>query len=330
MISDIVLVAVSYFLFLFLENTGMPNLGCVKDLNSKFLSHPKCFIILFCLASILCFLGNITSLAGLMTFNIAMLLLTGKGDVRYVIKKFLIFHLMAISLLWFGMHGQDVVDSMMVVLGIGMLLASYPICGWVETFSLRASFPLLIFWALVNRSYLVSFALNIFKLDGFQWTNGSRIVVNILIYSSLFFVPVLFFAKRSVRRIISVLLTWQSGYFWLFLFNISDEKFCHAVLLMSIVQGIFTAMILCGMSRAVHLQSLDNVECMKNLQQKDFLGYSLLMTGLLFLPIVPLVFLGKSGMSVFSNVAIAIMLMSAVLPYLFNYRLCNMISGSRN
>ena len=329
MIADSVLVAVSCVLFLFLEKVGQANVACFKDLKSKFLIHSKWLIILFCLSVALCFCGNIALLVGLMTFNVAILLLAGKGDIRYIIKKFVAFHLFAILLLWFGIRDTDLVNSAMVVLGVGILLASYPINGWMETFCLRAPFSLLIFWAIVNRSYLVAFALNVFKLDGFQWTDGSRIVANILIYCSLFFVPILFFTKRSVRRIASVFLTWQSGYFWLFCINISDPKYHHAILLMSIVQSIFLAMILCGVSRAMRLQSSDDISCIKNLQQKDFLGCSLLMSGLLFLPIIPLVFLGKSGMPVFSNMTIAIMVISAVLPYLFNYRLYKMISDEK-
>lgn len=329
MISDIILIIISCLLFVFLEKIGTLNFNHVKEILSKFQKKSKLFGLACCLSVVFCFLGDVWSLIGLMTFNVIVLAMFGRGDVRYVTKKFLIFHLIAVFLLWFGMYDIDVVNSSMIVLGIGILLASYPINGWMESFCLRASFPLLIFWSLVNRSYLIAFALNVFKLDSFQWTDGLRIIANILSYSSLFFVPILFFAKRSVRRIASVLLTWQSGYFWLFLINISGEKYHHAVLLMSIVQSIFIGMILCGFSRVMRLQSSDEITCIKNLQQKDFLGYSLLMSGLLFLPIVPLVFLGKSGMPVISNIAIVIMIISTILPYLFNYRLYKMISDEK-
>jgi hypothetical protein len=143
---------------------------------------------------------------------------------------------------------------------------------------------------------------------------AADITYTVLTYTTLGFVPILFFSNRDSRRLISSIVCWQSGYLFLFISHLPPEK-VNVVTLLSIAQGIFVAVILRAVSNNTFF-----AKDVEGLSDRNYFSAVFIMSSLVFLAVMPIIFAFKKGTPQFSSMFICKILGSMILPVLFCFR----------
>jgi hypothetical protein len=273
-----------------------------------------------------CALGSIRDFVGyLAVFGSLLLLTCGSGDTRYVAKKFAAYHFIALILCaWADILPKDWNNfpraTILQTVAFGVLTAAYPLNGWLDSFFIRGSNFFLDTWLIVIRPTVIGFFSATVGNAVVSRVGGSATAVSMaLAWSSLGFVPILFFAKTEIRRLIARMACWQSGYIWLFALYFSPKD-SHLLTLLAVTQGIFLAIIsqsatsLCGEGDG------DFVEKMAGAFERDYFSAVFAASSLVFLLSMPVIFLLKQDMDQLQLTLILQVIGSTVLPSLFSLK----------
>jgi hypothetical protein len=147
----------------------------------------------------------------------------------------------------------------------------------------------------------------------------SKLFPMVLVWGSLGFVPILFFSKSEIRRLISRMACWQSGYIWLFALYF-PEKILNSVSLFAISQGIFIAIIFQSAVSLCGADDLDFVESVGGTFEKNYFPAIFLGSSLMLLVAMPAVFMCKRNMPSMQSALVYQVIGSVVLPIVFSFR----------
>ncbi|MDR1528039.1 MAG: hypothetical protein LBS22_00400 [Puniceicoccales bacterium] len=146
-------------------------------------------------------------------------------------------------------------------------------------------------------------------------------------YGSLGFVPILFFTKAKLRTLTAYIACWQGGYVWLFAMYLPVEMF-DLITLLAITQGIFMAIIIQTTTALYkHIKS-DFLKNLEELFESNYFAAIFIMSAMVFLTITPLIFVYKKHMSPLPHVFVYQILVSMVLPMIFNLKIYKLMDKS--
>jgi formate hydrogenlyase subunit 3/multisubunit Na+/H+ antiporter MnhD subunit len=141
----------------------------------------------------------------------------------------------------------------------------------------------------------------------------------VLVWSSLGFVPILFFAKTEMRRLIAHVTCWQSGYIWLFALHLPPENF-DLIIRLAITQGIFIAIISQAADSLNIHENSDSAKNIEGLFEKNYTLAVFLISSLALLTVMPAIFAFKRDASQLSNAFLFQIVGSIALPLIFTIK----------
>ena len=245
------------------------------------------------------------------------ILYSGKGDTRYIAKKWA-WNFVVIMLL--GATGEflmttKMADSPAIFLALSwvMLLGAYPFNSWCDGFFMRSHVLLVDAWLVVVRP-IIACALweMLLSQTTFAHAYSARLGAQIVAAASLFFVPILFFSKQNIGRLSSCLMTWQSGYLLLLLLyapSVSAFKLFPFVF----AQGMFLAIFHQNAMGCAQGQEEKSLEQLTGVSYKDPFAGMYMASALCFFIAIPIVML----MKIMTGTAAAIIMGSLILPAIY-------------
>ncbi|MDR3143957.1 MAG: hypothetical protein LBT64_00460 [Puniceicoccales bacterium] len=311
---------------------GMENFTPLKRLSR---ARWDAWLLLMTLLSC-CLFGDLCEFVGsLATFGCIFLVAFGHGDARYAAKKFAACHFLALILcacaeILAKAHpfGESQTAAPLYAIAFGILTAAYPLNNWTDSFFSRAPSYFLSIWLVIVRPLVASLLLTTIGCVPLQ--NASRLACEIaacLAFASLLFVPILFFAKVELQRIVSLVTSWQSGYLWLFALHFS-EKFYDAIVLFAITQGIFIAIISHVASALTTRGGTDSIGNLSGLFESDYFSAVFVASSFVFLMAMPIVFIVKNFHSDMSLTVIYAAAAGTILPSIFCHKICALMKKS--
>lgn len=295
--------------------------------------HGKQFLLFMLLISC-CAANSLPNFIGSLTIVWSVsLLVHGYGDTRYVAKKFAAYHFLALVLcacadiLHKGM-GWCTCPIILYILGFGLLMPIYPLSSWVNSFFSRAPSLFLSAWLIIIRPVVVSFFLSaIGPLLSLRENTSIYILLSIMVYGSLGFVPILFFTKAKLRTLAAYVTCWQGGYVWLFSMYLPAEMF-GLITLLAITQGIFMAIVVQATTALYRHAKSDSLKNLEELFESNYFAAIFIMSAMVFLMITPLIFVYKKSMSPLPPAFVYQILASMVLPAVFNLKIYKLMAKS--
>jgi hypothetical protein len=274
-----------------------------------------------------CLGGNLCDFVGTLAVSWSIMLLTcGYGDGRYVAKKFAASHFFALVLFaCAGIIDEGHGGAVLYAVAFGMLLGSYPINSWTDSFFMRAPVFFLDVWLVVIRPVIVAFLLSTVGTGVILLAGGAaRTISLVLAWGSLVIIPVLFFAKTELRRLIACMACWQSGYVWLFMAHFPVKNF-DLIVLFAVTQGILLAIISNGVTYLYRRNRTDSIENLIGLFECDYFSSVFIMSSLMFLIAMPVIFLFKDDVAVRQNSLLYQIIGSMITPAAFFNRIYRMM-----
>ncbi|MDR1414109.1 MAG: hypothetical protein LBI56_04215 [Puniceicoccales bacterium] len=261
------------------------------------------------------FIGSLALLGSI------LLLTYGYGDSRYVAMKFAAYHLLALvlcacaSILPIGVQ-----TAILHMAAFGILTATYPMSGWIEPFFARAPFFLISTWLIFIRPIEIKFLLATAPWGLVPSSRATFSLALVMIFGSLGFVPILFFAKAELRKLIAYAACWQSGYIWLFAIQFAAEK-SNSIIPFATVQGIFLALVARIATTLYSRNKTDSITNLGGLFEANYFAAVFLVSSLVFLLIMPVIFLVKKNIYQMPSLFIFQVCGSMILPALFGYKI---------
>lgn len=299
------------------------NLKLLKTIN---IQHVTLMILLLVvLAS-----RNLIVLSALSAvFFCSILLKFGHRDPRYAAHKTATFFIIVSVFLGIAVNiTSHAVSSLLLAISFNMLLTSYPFNSWTEPFFMRAPFLLTSFLLIIWRPLVVSIFLYHFQKHNLIICLESYIT-KISIVLSLFFVPILFFAKTNLRRLAASMICWQSGYLLIFLTQFYQQK-QNLIILVAITQGIFTSTV----SHIAHSLEKkcdnDTISNLNGLFKSDYFLATFMISALIFLMLIPIVFAYRNGTAILQTKQAVVVLSSIILPSIFCYKIYRIMAQRTN
>jgi hypothetical protein len=152
-------------------------------------------------------------------------------------------------------------------------------------------------------------------------------LLSIMVYGSLGFVPILFFPKEKLRTLTAYIACWQGGYIWLFTMYLPVKMF-DLITLLAITQGIFMAIIIQATTVLYKHAKSDSLKNLKELFESNYFAAIFIMSAMVFLTIMPLIFVYKKSMSPLPHAFVYQILASMVLPTMFNLKIYKLMGKS--
>jgi hypothetical protein len=256
----------------------------------------------------------------------ALLLMCDQGDGRYAAKKFATYHFLALLLYHLdGVFGGGSNSHTLLTIALCMLTAAYPFNSWSDSFFLRAPTWLLTTWLVLFRPLIIGF----FLADGSSQRIGNctaelRLLTAIALIT-LFFVPVLFFAKAKPARLIGRISCWQGGYALLF-----SPYFCSGrremLTLFAVGGGILTAAVVQMMNSLPQLEGTEPMNGLVGIFERDYFQATFAMLSASLLCAMPVIFLFKKNAPQLPIWLTCCTLCSTVLPAIFFTKLYRLMS----
>jgi hypothetical protein len=270
-----------------------------------------------------CLFGNLHAFLGtLAIFGTLILLSCGRGDSRYAANKFAVYHFFALlfylcarAIAGGGSGGSWIAAFHAVAFGI--LLPVYPFNGWCDVFFIRAPFAIVAPWLIVVRPIAIGFLCAIAPA---LRTPVGGIVSTVLVYGSLYFVPILFFAEADRRRTLARIVCWQSGYIWLFVGRFPGTIDARAMTLLALAQGIFIGIVL-KVADAPTAVGGGIFEKFRGLFERNYFFASFALSSMALLTLLPIAFALKNDAAAIPPRIFYEILGSMALPALFCVRL---------
>ncbi|MDR1401645.1 MAG: hypothetical protein LBI81_01640 [Puniceicoccales bacterium] len=272
--------------------------------------------------AICCAISDLHSFIGALALAGSILLLVeGYGDSRYAAKKFAAYHFLALLLCAYAnILPKRVGATVLRILAFGILTAAYPLSGWVDSFFSRAPASLISIWLILLRPIGVKFLLATVPMELVNGSRSTLSMVLVMIFGSLWFVPILFFAKTELRKLLAYVTCWQSGYLWLFATRFTAVK-SNEITLFAIVQGIFIALIVQVTTGLYARSKSDSITNLSELFKVNYFAAIFLVSSLVFLLLMPVIFLLKKDAQQISLFPVCQVCGSMVLPVLFGRKI---------
>ena len=253
-------------------------------------------------------------------FFCSILLEFGHRDPRHAAHKTATFFIIASVFLGISANVTlHAVSSLLLAISFNMLLTSYPFNSWAEPFFMRAPFLLTSFLLIIWRPLVVSIFLYHFQKHNLTICLESYIT-KIAIVLSLFFVPILFFAKTNIKRLAASMICWQSGYLLIFLTQLNQQK-QNLIILMAITQGIFTSIVSHVAHSLEKKYDNDTISNLEGLFKSDYFLATFMISALIFLILIPIVFAYRNGTAILQTKQAVVVLSSIILPSIFCYKI---------
>jgi hypothetical protein len=263
-------------------------------------------------------------------FGSLILLFGGEGDRRYVAKKFAAYHFLALILCACVDVSPKNSNSLAIcAAAFGILTAAYPLSGWIDSFAMRSQSQFFCTWLIAMRPIIVWFFLASMGATVLpRGDSAISVIFTVFTWASLGFVPILFFAKTELRRLVGRITCWQSGYIWLFARNFAPEDF-DLVTNLAITQGILIAIIYQAMDSLCGGDNCNSMENVKGLFEENYTLAGLLTSSLSLLIIAPIIFTFKRNMPHLPNVVIPQLLGSMILPLAFDFKIYRLMKNRK-
>jgi hypothetical protein len=277
--------------------------------------------------AICCFLGNLRVFLGALAIcGTVQLLAYGNGDTRYVAKKFAAYHFFTLTLCLCAhaiekSDGSGPTIAVLRALALAVLLPVYPFNGWCDVLFIRAPTAVVTPWLVVVRPIATGFLLpNISTIH----VRGLAVISTVVVCGSLYFVPVLFFARSGLRRLWARMACWQGGYIWLFACNPSTGHDSNAITMLALAQGIFMAIAL-RVSNSIAAAD-ENVEVFTGLFERNYFFAAFTLSSLAFLTLLPLLFMFKRSAADVPTALVCQTVGSMVFPALFSIKMYRLMA----
>ncbi|MDR0742275.1 MAG: hypothetical protein LBE98_02320 [Puniceicoccales bacterium] len=153
------------------------------------------------------------------------------------------------------------------------------------------------------------------------------LLLSIMVYGSLGFVPILFFSKAKLRTLMAYMACWQGGYVWLFTMYLPVEMF-DLITLLAITQGIFMAIIIQAITALYKHAKSDSIKNLEELFESNYFAAIFIMSAMVFLTITPLIFAYRKPMPALPHIFVYQILASMVLPMIFNLKIYKLMDKS--
>ncbi|MDR2432379.1 MAG: hypothetical protein LBD34_01360 [Puniceicoccales bacterium] len=153
------------------------------------------------------------------------------------------------------------------------------------------------------------------------------LLLSIIVYGSLGFVPILFFSKIKLRTLTAYMACWQGGYVWLFATYLPVEIF-YLITLLAITQGIFMAIIIQATTALYKQAKSDSLKNLEELFESNYFAAIFIMSSMVFLAITPFIFVYKKSMPPLPHAFSCQILASVILPMIFNLKIYKLMGKS--
>jgi hypothetical protein len=243
-----------------------------------------------------------------------------------VAKKFAAYHFFALVLCACTEIAGG--NPIFRALALAILMGTYPFNGWMDPFFMRVPAFFADVWLIVIRPVTAAFFLSTVAnaING-ENTGMLRTTSLILAWLSLGLVPLMFFARLEMRRLVACLACWQSGYLWLFAAYFPSANFAMIALL-AIVQGIFIAIIANVSTNLFQRNGTDHIGNLDGLFGKDYFFAIFILSSLIFLATMPLVFPFKNPTMGVQSPLLFQILGSMPIPLLFCGKVYGLMGGT--
>ena len=281
----------------------------------------------FAMGSLIDFVGSVA------LFGSLVMLTSGFGDTRYVAKKFAAYHFFALvtcacANIFDGSSADPSVPLILRIFAFGIVIAAYPLGGWIDSFFSRGTARCLSTWLILVRPILVAFfAETIAQATGNSFGRQTTAVPLVLAWLSMGFAPILFFAKTELRKLIAAVATWCGGPIFLFAVHLPPGSL-GLLTLFAITQGIFLTIISDGATYLWQENGNDSIENLHGLLQKNYFMAIPIMSSLFFLIAMPLIFIFKRGVPQLPNSLVYQILAGMPLPVIFAIKIYGLMKKS--
>ncbi|MDR1433264.1 MAG: hypothetical protein LBI61_02925 [Puniceicoccales bacterium] len=313
--------------------TGVP---WHKSFNMKIKTKPGTRrIILAILLVRYCTMGSLINFIGSVAlFGSLVMLTSGFGDARYAAKKFAAYHFFALvacvcANVFDGSSSDPSISLILRTIALGILIGAYPLGGWIDSFFSRGTSFFIGTWLILVRPILVKFLVEVIASAPDSFANRRTLFTSLaLAWLSIGFVPVLFFAKTELRKLIASITVWSNGYVWLFAAYLPTENMALLVPF-AITQGIFLAVISDGATALWQKSKTDSVRNFHGLFEKNYFMAVLIISSLCFLVATPIIFIIKWGILRLPNELILQPPVGVLLPAAFAHRIYKLMKDRR-